>query len=157
MAAKFDEIVEVFANEHYKQKFKRTVSDTEKEQIINILKSETSDAVLKEIRAELSTEIEKEIRTSIEEENRLAKLSDLTKFIFEGFVIALLVGLLVNQITELISYYKGASPELPYISTWIITIVLSAICSLILFVGFVREFTKMYNNYVKGKNHNAKD
>lgn len=151
MAEKFDKIIDTFAQQKYKENFKRTVTNPEKEEILKMVREKTAVEVMDEIRKELKPEIEKEVRESIEEENRLKKLDDLKKLIVEGFAVALIVGLMVNQMTELISYHKGTFPSLPVVCTRIITIVLFVICGIILSAGFIKEFTKMYDNYTKGQ------
>lgn len=157
MAEKFDEVVEVFAREHCKDKLKKNLDDAEKEYLLKIVREETTREVMNEIRAELKSEIEQEVKSEIEEQGRLNRLSNLKKLIADGFTLAVFVGLLVNQLTEIIDYYKGSDSELPIGITWMISLVLSVICGIILLAGFAKEFIKMYNAYTKGRNNHEND
>jgi len=157
MSKKLDEVIDTFVQEKYQKTFKSNVGTDDKEQILSMAREKTKSEVLSEIKAELIPELKEELKSTLEEEERQKKISDMKKLLAEGFILALSVGLLVNQVTELIGFFKNISDDHPWISTIILSVIFLLICLLIVGSGFIKEFTKMYNNYMRGKSDNEKD
>lgn len=62
-------------------------------------------------------------------------------------MLAFFVGLFVNQITELIDFYKGPIKEIDVQLTWKVSIVLLGLTSLITVIWFFRSALKVINDY----------
>jgi len=152
MAKKLDNVIEVFVNENYKNKFKASVKQEEKEQILSLAKEKTRNELLDEIREELTPDIKKEVIRSYEDKNRKKQISNMKKLLTEGFFLAIFVGLFVNQATEIIDFYKGENVTIG--KTVIISAILFGICLIIVGFFFIKEFLRIYNNYMKGSSNN---
>lgn len=67
------------------------------------VKKQLEKEIYDEIKAEVKDEVLQKVEKEIEDRAELMKIQEFKKLIFDGFFIAFFVGLLVNQITELLS------------------------------------------------------
>ena len=65
-----------------------------------------NDRYEQEVKQQYKDEIIENAKSEIEEEERRQYFSDLKKLMRNGFLIALLVGLSVNQATDVINYFR---------------------------------------------------
>ena len=70
------------------------------------------------------------------------KLSD--KLTVEGFLVAFFVGLLVNQVTDFIGYFKGTIQVADIWPTIMISIVLLIVCTGFFIFMFLSEILKLF-------------
>lgn len=76
-------------------------------------------------------------------------ISQLKNLMWNGFLIAFLVGLAVNQITDLIGYWKGSVSLSSLMPTLIITVILVAICMGLYFYNMIKETVDIYKKIKK--------
>lgn len=128
---------------------KNTEKDEYMEYMETAVKEKMRDAVVEEIRKELESEIIEEVKKNNEIAEQKRKVKELQEVLWSGFIIAFIVGLLVNQVTDIISFFKGAS-SIESISTTIwICIGLLAVCIITygwLFITKVLEFINELKN-----------
>ena len=93
------------------------VSTPEKAEVASRLQCDLIKEVREEIKAEL---LEEEIATmkatvSQEEANlrRSSSIKNIKTLLFDGFLVAFLVGLTVNQVTDILSYIKTGEGNVP--------------------------------------------
>lgn len=94
------------------------------------------DAIKKKLIEDVKEEIVSEEKESIikDAEIEIQKIKDrkyieeLKVLIGEGFVVAFFVGLLVNQVTDLISIFKGTLYNEVLLKTIVIAVMLFALC-----------------------------
>lgn len=106
--------------------------------------------VKEEIRQELTVEeIEKqkvEIDREIEAYSTEKALKEIKGFIIEGIILAVIIGLIVNQMTDIITYLKGTEA---YLATIIIIICLIIAVLIYIILRFANTVGKMIKR--KGK------
>lgn len=123
----------------------------------NYDKAVVEAAVKKELREKIITEVYeykkakiiKEAKIEIENENKKSSFAAIKQIMWEGFVLALIVGLLVNEASYLIEYLKKlGNGSVPIIVT-VILIIVFAIMALVLYIV---KFTKdIIDKFVKNK------
>lgn len=100
-------------------------SPEEREELAAALREKKKRDVVREIRNEYKQELIQKINAENEQEANRQRIKDLKKLMGEGFFLAFIVGLAVNQMTEIITYVKGGDN---FNRTLILTIGLVAIC-----------------------------
>ena len=88
----------------------------------------------------------------IERRANIEKLSQLKSLMWTGFVVAFVVGLFVNQITDIVGVFKGTVNLQSVWPTIIISIVLFLICLGLYLYSFFKNVIEMYNDIKKKKN-----
>ena len=98
----------------------------------NIIKAYAMDKIRDGIVNEIKSEVRQSIIEEYENENEKNSMQYAIKLIIETFVIACLVGLIVNQFTDLINISKGQSTHVFFTLCWIglFVIVLAIIFSI---------------------------
>ena len=89
----------------------------------------------------------KEAQDEIDKKSNLKQIQEIKALTISGAVLAFFVGLFVNQITELIDFYKGPIKEIDVQLTWKVSIVLLGLTSLITVIWFFRSALKVINDY----------
>ena len=79
----------------------------------------------------------------IEKKAGIKRIKEFKKLAIDGLIVAFFVGLLVNQFTDIIGFFKGSFQTQNIWSTVGITIVLLLICLGIFLYLFISELLKM--------------
>lgn len=103
--------------------------------------------IIEEIEPGIREEEYKKAKAKVEAEENEKKLEELKEIIWSGFLLAFLVGLLVNQVTDVITRLKSGS----MIWTVIMIIVLGGICFVVFCWMFVARVKKIYDYIKKNK------
>lgn len=103
--------------------------------------------IIEEIEPGIREEEYKKAKAKVEAEENEKKLEELKEIIWSGFLLAFLVGLLVNQVTDVITRLKNGS----MIWTGIMIIVLGGICFAVFCWMFVARVKKIYDDIKKNK------
>lgn len=117
------------------------------------LRKATMETVEKEVFEEIRKDIYnlekekiiKDIEKEMEEKEKNKRISQIKFILIEGIILGMLVGLLTNQITDIISYSKG---EKDYIITLIIIIILLILSVIFAFAVY---FNKLQDFFFKDK------
>lgn len=112
-----------------------------KEALIENYKSK----IIHEIKEEYKAEITEEVKRESKQSEYKQKLKDLHELMRNGFILAFIVGLAVNQVTDIISFVKGASSIKDITSTVIIAIILIAICIVYYLYNFFKQGIEIFN------------
>lgn len=107
------------------------------------------ESIEEEIKAEARQEIIEDANKEIEKIKNEKRIRELKEIIWSGFLVAFIVGLLVNQITEIIGYFKGTQNMV--ISTYWISLVLFFICVIAFIVMFINRIKSIYQDIKNGK------
>ena len=94
--------------------------------------------IYEEVKEDIRDAAVKEAEEIIDEKAGLKRIDEFKKLMINGFIVAAFVGLLVNQLTNIIGFYKG--------SVSIATIMPTVIISAILFVICISIFTWLFLN-----------
>lgn len=110
------------------------VSIPERVEITSRLQSTLIQEVREEVKAELLKEeiATMKARVSQEEANlrRSASIKNIKTLLLDGFLVAFLVGLIVNQVTDIFSYFKTGNGNIP-LTLLFILILIVLICLLV--------------------------
>lgn len=139
---------DVFAaesNPEEREKLKNAVKESLEKKIYNEIKNEVRDKAI----ADAENEINKRA-----DRKRISEYKSLT---ITGIVMAFFVGLLVNQITDIIGIYKGTVLQEKLGCTLIISIVLLLICIAIAIGLFISEIIKILERDNDERHNSRKD
>ena len=100
------------------------------------------DTVYSEVEKEILTNFSKSIEMKIKKELSSERISDHKELVISGFLLALIVGLLVNQVTEIINAIKEIFPSL---STIIVSLILFFLCWAIFSFSFSHKLKELLN------------
>ena len=95
-----------------------------REEVINALSNQWREDIKKEIIDELTEAEKAKIDKQIQEHSTKRDIENLRSLVCEGIFLAVIVGVLVNQITDLVTNFKDG--EYSIIITWVIILVLGA-------------------------------
>lgn len=103
-----------------------------REEVINALSNEWREKIKAEVIDEMTEAEKSKIEKDIEEHKTKKDFENLLILVCEGVFFAIIVGILVNQITDLITYYKAEQYKV--LITWGIVLGLGlAVCLYVLF------------------------
>lgn len=103
------------------------------------LKEKLTSQISQEIYDYHVTEIKKEAKKEIEEEKRKSTFTSLKQLMWEAFILAIVVGLLVNEITYLIEFLKNLGDVKVQV---IVTVILIIAFTVLVLTLYVVKFTK---------------
>lgn len=127
------------------------MSEEEKRELVDALKKEKKRAIIQEIRDEYKAEIIKEAESEIEKKIQNKKIDELRSLMWDGFIVAFIVGLAVNQATDIIGYFKGSVSLTDLWSTVAIMSILVVVCVVIYFYRFFKNAIQIFNEKMKEK------
>lgn len=146
MSEKLDDLIdEVF--EYKKDELLKNIPPKDQNNYTIAIKSYTKEEIFKEIEQELKEKLIKEIQEELKEQSILNGISELTTLVISGFIEAFFVGLLVNQLTDFIGYYKGTIEIGNIWSTVILILIFFIICIIILAFMFISKIKKIYEEF----------
>lgn len=135
------------------------VTEEERLETVEALEAKIEKEIVEEKSNELTLAQTKKLEQKEKELQRKKKkveldhLENLKKQIREAFwmagVIGTLIGLFVNQITDLISAGKGVSPEMPIGWTTFWAFIFGGVCCAIFFVFYVSICNKITENHMQ--------
>ena len=117
----------------------KTAPEEDKEELIGALREQMKNKIIQEVMEEYKEQIIAEANLEIEKRKQQHKVKELRSLMWNGFVVAFVVGLSVNQITDIIGYYKGSVQLTALWPTIIITVILVAICIVLYLYSFLKD------------------
>lgn len=140
MGSTLDKVVSEYVHNNAEEK-------QEKPDILVAAEEAIKKKIIDEIRSEISAEEYIKARAEVEAEENENKLEELKEIIWSGFCVAFLVGLLVNQVTDVITYLKGGS--MPW--TVGVIIILMLLCFVVFLCMFIARVKKIYDAIKKSR------
>lgn len=131
---------------------KENVSQKEREEIFAALREKKKADIIHEIKEEYKTELMEEVNLEAEKGLNRQKIEDLKSLMWSGFVLAFLVGLAVNQTTDIIGFYKGTVTVGDIRPTAFLALGLCAFCILAYIYSFLRNAVSLLDDLKKSKN-----
>ena len=107
------------------------------------VKESLEKLVYKEIKQELYDEVTIAATKQLEKEALNKKVKELEKIIYTGLILAIFVGMLVNQLTDIITYLKNGTNFNLLSNTIILVLIFAGLCILITVVIFVKDALNM--------------
>lgn len=120
-----------------------------KEDVEDAVKQKIREKIILEVFEYKKTQIVQEAKVEIENEKRKISFVFIKQIMWDGFILALIVGLLVNEASYLIQYLKELGNGSIQILVTVILIIVFAILALILYIV---KFTKdIIDKFIKNK------
>lgn len=152
MSEKLDRLVDNYLKLQDKNVFQENIEENDREMYVNAAKEKMKKEIYDEITGELRDKAISEAEHIIDEKAGLKRISEFKKLMIDGFVVAIFVGLFVNQTTDIIGYYKGSIKLNSIWPTVLITFIFIFICICIFAWQFISELIKLLK---KGKKDEA--
>ena len=106
--SELDKVLDVFLDTK-KLAISKTAKLEDSDDLVSALRERTKNKIVSEIKEEYKKELKKEVNTEIQEEQHRKKISELKTLMWEGFIIAFIVGLTTDQVTDIIAHFKGSA------------------------------------------------
>ena len=142
--SELDEVLNVVMNLK-KDIISKEISEEEREELITALREQKKRKIIQEIKEEYKQEVIAEADIEIKEKLNHQKIKDIRTLMWNGFFVAFIVGLVVNQVTELLGLLKSEISESELVPTLIFTVVLLLLCLGIYLFSFVKDVLSVFN------------
>lgn len=129
----------------------KNATDKDKNELISALREKIKAQIIDEIRIEYKNEIIKQADAEIKKKVNNEKEKQLKSLMWNGFAVAFIVGLAINQITELITFLKKLAPLNINILTLVLSIILIVIVVVLYLYQFIRDVIDTWNEIKKNK------
>ena len=136
-------VLDKYIESQNKVVFRENAVPEDKDGYVDAIKKSLTDKIYDEIRAEVRDEALADASKIIEEKAGLKRIDEFRKLAINGVIVAFLVGLLVNQSTDIIGYWKGSFQASNIWITVKIAVALLVICIIIFAYMFISELMKM--------------
>ena len=127
--------------------------DPNAEEVMKAFKKNISQGIMREVVHEQEKKIEQFAKKKIEEEQKEATkqreenhIRELKVLLWEGFFIAFVVGLLVNQATDIISIFKGVLDPEHIVFTLITISILLLLCVLMFSLEYLKKLLAFFKD-----------
>ncbi|MCM1223543.1 MAG: hypothetical protein NC548_54750 [Lachnospiraceae bacterium] len=109
------------------------------------VKQKIREEIISEVYEYKKSQIVQEAKKEIEDEKKKSSFASIKQIMWEGFVLALIVGLLVNEASYLIQYLKElGNGSIPILVTVILIIVFSVIALALYIVKFTKDIIEKF-------------
>ena len=152
MMDKLDIVIDTYIKENRK-KCEDKYSEEHISEMEDALRERLKKQIVDKIKNDYSQEILKNANEEVQKRENIEKLNQLKSIMWTGFVIAFVVGLFVNQVTDIIGYFKGTVNLTHLLPTIVVGIVLFLICLVLYLYSFFKNIMDMYND-LKSKQNN---
>ena len=136
-------VLDKYIESQNKVVFRENAVPEDKDGYVDAIKKSLTDKIYDEIRAEVRDEALADASKIIEEKAGLKRIDEFKKLAINGVIVAFFVGLLVNQSTDIIGYWKGCFQASNIWITVGIAVALLVICIIIFAYMFISELIKM--------------
>lgn len=109
--------------------------------------------IIEEIRLEYEDEITKKVTRDLETEQEKFRINQTKILLIESVCLAVLVGLIVNQATDLITFFKQGTAQLGsplFISTILILAGLAAVLHIFVTIQYFHRVNELLNKRYSG-------
>ena len=139
---KFDLLID----EYTKAKLKEEVDEA----ILKMAKDAFRSSILDEVKGEYEGELRKKIKQELQKEEQLDKVNQAKRFLIESIFLATFIGLMVNQITDMMTFIKCYFDKTCCLT---ILLILAFVIILIAYIKFsyIDRVTALLNEHFKNK------
>ena len=124
------------------------------ESIKAAMSKQLSDKIIEEVLECKKRELQREMKQKIEEERKRSSYTAIKQLLWEAFISVMFIGLLVNEMTTLIGYFKSLGSEKMYVQVTIILIIIFSVIVLALYVvKFTKDIIEKFVYKSKGGDH----
>ena len=157
MSEELEKVLDNYINSQEKRLFNDEIDAESKEELKSAAKARIEDIIYDEIKKECRDEIIKGAEKEIDKRAGINRITEYTSLPLIGIFVAFFIGLLTNQITDIIGMLKGTVTPEKIQCTIIISIIIFIICALIVFGLFISEIIKMLERNNDERDNSRKD
>lgn len=130
---------------------KDAASPEEKNELIASLHEQKKQKIINEIKEQCKSEIISKANIEIQQKVHRQKLDEIKSLMRNGFVLAFIVGLAVNQVTDLFGMWKG-TVGIEYLGkTVLFSIILLLVCLVAYGMSFIKHAIDFIDDAKKDK------
>lgn len=118
----------------------------DRDEFLALFRENKKKKIIEEIKEEYKQILIQEADIEIKKEVNRQKIEDLKSLMWSGFLLAFIVGLAVNQATDIIGYYKGTVTADKIWPTIIITAVLCMMCLIAYLYSFWKNAVTLFDD-----------
>lgn len=127
----------------------KNASEKDKMELIVALREKSKKEIIEEIKEVYKAEIVAEAEVEIKKKENQQKIKQLRYLMWNGFMVAFMVGLAVNQITEILTAIKKAIWVNDLIPTIVFSLICLGICLVLYFYTFIKQVIEMFKDIEK--------
>lgn len=157
MSEELGKVLDNYINSQEKRLFNDEIDAESKEEFKSAVKEKIEDIIYDEIKKECREEIIKGAEEEIDKRAGIKRIKEYKSLTLIGIFVAFFIGLLTNQITDIIGMLKGTVTPEKMQCTIIISIIIFIICALIVFGLFISEIIKMLERNNDERDNSRKD
>lgn len=143
MSYTLEKLIDEYVDLQEKTVFQTEVDTTPKSLYIHAVKTQLRQDIYNEIKEEVKNDVLQESEQLMKEKEINIKLEEYKSLMFEGFFLAIFVGLFVNQMTDFIGYFKGSVSLASVWPTTIIAGIFLLVSLIIIGILFVTQGVKL--------------
>ncbi len=128
------------------------ISEADRDELIASLRETMKKKIVEEVKEQYKQEIIEEANDEMTKAANRQKLKEIKSVMWNGFLLAFVVGLVVNQVTDLVGFWKGTVSAGDLGKTIILVIVLLAVCLLLYGYSFLASAISLFDDIKKDKN-----
>lgn len=149
MSKALDTLIDKYINMENLRVFKEDIAPEDTEAYIKAVKCQLKDQIYKEVCEEVREEALEEAEKITEKKARQKRIEEFRKLTVDGLIVAFFVGLLVNQSTDIIGYFKGSfiTPNIGI--TVVIAVVIFLVCVGLCGFWFISEILRLIEGIEK--------
>lgn len=149
MSKALDTLIDKYINMENLRVFKEDIAPEDTEAYIKAVKCQLKDQIYKEVCEEVREEALEEAEKITEKKARQKRIEEFRKLAVDGLIVAFFVGLLVNQSTDIIGYFKGSfiTPNIGI--TVVIAVVIFLVCVGLCGFWFISEILRLIEGIEK--------
>lgn len=144
--SELDKVIDVFIASK-SETVSKDIKQEDLEDFKTALADKTKGRIIQEVKQQYKDEIIEKAKSEIEEEERRQYFSDLKKLMRNGFLIALLVGLSVNQATDVINYFRDCLSSNKWLCAFALCCIFLFLASLSYLKEFINEAKQFFEKY----------
>lgn len=138
-----DKVLEVFISDKAHELGEK-VNAGLRDEFCNTIREKTREQIVEEIKQHYTDEIVAQAEKEINRKEQEKRLKEMKSLLWQGFFVAMCVGLFVNQVTDVISFYKGISSLKQIYPTMLICLLLFVVCISMYIITFAKQFMDFF-------------
>lgn len=144
MGKELDRLVNEFCEMKYDKVFSDNSQEEDINELKNIIKIRLKQNIVNEVKYECEQEILENAKKEIKKNEQLKKINEIKTIVWSGFIVSFLVGVLVNQVTDIISFLKGIITIKSIYPTVLICLILLVICVFAFIWTFITKIIDLF-------------
>lgn len=144
---KLDEVINSFIENKNSVLYERAPEEAFKE-FRDAVGEKLKKDIIEEVKEACANEIAEDAKKKIDMAAEEKAIKEAKVLLWNGFLMAFVVGILVNQVTDIISFYKGGSSLKTISDTMVLCVILAVICLGMYIYTFAQTFIKIVKNRI---------